>query len=143
MKKSFTVRIFFLGIFLNAVFNSCSTSDYSKLEKSDAKFSLIENQICFAKSATIDWKNKKVTVSFEDAFEKFSNIEKESPEETHSRFSLSKNNLKQGITIQLKIQDLFNKSEKIAEIMIENYDLTSGLNEFTIGHKNNKPYIIY
>jgi hypothetical protein len=58
-------------------------------------------------------------------------------------YLLSENNLRQGFTIKLKITDTIQHAEKTSEIMIEPYDLSRGINQFTIGYNGNTPSIIY
>ena len=136
MKISKLIKSLFIGIFLTIFINGCSVNDETKNSSSSSKILNDESQLLFAKSRVFDWKNKKVLVSFEDNFQNFISIEK-------LGYSLSENNLKQGITIKLKILDFENKSVNINEIMIESFDLSKGINQFTIGYRDKTPYIIY
>ena len=136
MKISKLIKSLFIGIFLTIFINGCSVNDETKNSSSSSKILNDESQLLFAKSPVFNWKNKKVEVSFEDNFQNFSSIEK-------LGYSLSENNLKQGITIKLKIVDFENKSVNINEIMIESFDLSKGINQFTIGYNDKTPYIIY
>lgn len=136
MKISKLIKSLFIGIFLTIFINGCSVNDETKNSSTSSKILNDESQLLFAKSPVFDWKNKKVEVSFEDNFQNFISIEK-------LGYSLSENNLKQGITIKLKIVDFENKSVNINEIMIESFDLSKGINQFTIGYKDKTPYIIY
>lgn len=136
MKKSNIIKSVFLGIFFTIFINGCSVNDESKNNVSTSSSLNNESQLVFAKSLSFNWKNKKVEVSFEDDFKNFISIEK-------LGYELSTNNLKQGITIKLKVIDFEKKAEKVNEIMIESYDLSKGINQFTIGYTDTKPYIIY
>lgn len=136
MKISKLIKSLFIGIFLTIFINGCSVNDETKNSSSLSKILNDESQLLFAKSPVFDWKNKKVEVSFEDNFQNFSSIEK-------LGYSLSENNLKQGITIKLKIVDFENKSVNTNQIMIESFDLSKGINQFTIGYRDKTPYIIY
>ena len=136
MKISKLIKSLFIGIFLTIFINGCSVNDETKNSSSSSKILNDESQLLFAKSPLFNWKNKKVEVSFEDNFQNFISIEK-------LGYSLSENNLKQGITIKLKIVDFENKSVNTNEIMIESFDLSKGINQFTIGYKDKTPYIIY
>ena len=136
MKTSKLIKSLFIGIFLTIFINGCSVNDETKNSSSSSKILNDESQLLFAKSPLFNWKNKKVEVSFEDNFQNFISIEK-------LGYSLSENNLKQGITIKLKIVDFENKSVNTNEIMIESFDLSKGINQFTIGYKDKTPYIIY
>ena len=136
MKISKLIKSLFIGIFLTIFINGCSVNDETKNSSSSSKILNDESQLLFAKSPVFNWKNKKVVVSFEDNFQNFISIEK-------LGYSLSENNLKQGITIKLKIVDFENKSVNINEIMIESFDLSKGINQFTIGYNDKTPYIIY
>lgn len=142
MKNSLLFKSLFLGVFLTLVTNSCSVNDEVSSSNVVHVFSKNENQILFSKSPNFDWVNKQVEVSFEDNFEKFSEIDPVSNKGIKMGFSLSDNNLKQGITIKLKVTES-NSVEYVNEIMIESYDLSQGKNEITIGYIDNKPYIIY
>lgn len=141
MKNTVLFKTLFLGICFIFLANGCDVND----DKATSKdfFSNKENQLFINKSADFDWNNCKVEVSFEDDFEKFSNIEMVSKKGARLGHLLSENNLKQGITIKLKVIDNKSRSEEVAEIMIESFDLKKGKNHFTIGHTNNTPYIIY
>lgn len=136
MKTSILIKSLFIGIFLTIFINGCSVNDETKNDNAESAMLKNESQLMFAKSTILDWKNKKVVVSFEDDFQNFISIE-------NLAYTLSHNNLKQGITVKLKIVDFKNKSEQINEIMIEPFDLSEGMNEFAVGYTNNKPYIIY
>ena len=136
MKKFYINKRYLLGIFLTLFFSGCSISD----EKKEEKF---EHRIVFAKSPNLDWKYKKVEISFEDAFQDFLSIEQLSKKNDDLGYVLSNNNLKQGITIKIKVVDLFKNTIDLNEIMIESYDLNQGLNEFTVGYNDNKPNIMY
>lgn len=136
MKISKLIKSLFIGIFLTIFINGCSVNDETRNSSSSSKILNDESQLLFAKSPVFDWKNKKVEVSFEDNFQNFISIEK-------LGYSLSENNLKQGITIKLKIVDFENKSVNTNEIMIESFDLSKGINQFTIGYRDKTPYIIY
>ena len=136
MKISKLIKSLFIGIFLTIFINGCSVNDETKNSSTSSKILNDESQLLFAKSPVFNWKNKKVEVSFEDNFQNFSSIEK-------LGYSLSENNLKQGITIKLKIVDFENKSVNTNEIMIESFDLSKGINQFTIGYRDKTPYIIY
>lgn len=136
MKISKLIKSLFIGIFLTIFINGCSVNDETKNSSSSSKILNDESQLLFAKSPVFNWKNKKVEVSFEDNFQNFISIEK-------LGYLLSENNLKQGITIKLKIVDFENKSVNTNEIMIESFDLSKGINQFTIGYNDKTPYIIY
>lgn len=136
MKISKLIKSLFIGIFLTIFINGCSVNDETKNSSSSSKILNDESQLLFTKSPVFNWKNKKVVVSFEDNFQNFISIEK-------LGYLLSENNLKQGITIKLKIIDNESNIEKTSQIMIESYDLLKGINQFTIGYKDETPYIIY
>ena len=136
MKISKLIKSLFIGIFLTIFINGCSVNDETKNSSSSSKILNDESQLLFAKSPVFNWKNKKVEVSFEDNFQNFISIEK-------LGYSLSENNLKQGITIKLKIIDNESNIEKTSQIMIESFDLSKGINQFTIGYNDKTPYIIY
>lgn len=136
MKILSLFKLTLLGVFLTIFINACSLSN----DESDQKS---VNQIVFFKSSQFNWKSKKVEVSFEDNFQMFSSIDTSTIKRNQRKFGLSLNNLKQGIIIKLKLIDLFDKSEKFNEIMLEPFDLSKGMNEFAIGYNNEKPYIIY
>lgn len=136
MKKSPIIKSLFVGVFLTVLINGCSVNYENKSNNSTSKISNGESQLLFAKSSVFDWENKSVVVSYEDDFKKFSTFEK-------SGYKLTDNNLKQGITVKLKVIDFENKTEKTNEIMIESFELSKGVNQFTIGYNDTKPYIIY
>lgn len=141
MRNAATLKSLFLGICLVAMVNGC---DVSEEEKSNFDLTKVaESQLFIKKSAFFDWKNRDVVISFEDSFDNFSDINAASEDGKTIGYILSENHLKQGVTIRLKTVDNQTKTEKVAEIMIESYDLKEGKNQFTIGHINNKPYIIY
>lgn len=128
-----------LSVFMAVLLNGCSATD----ESSSADFSKNESQIIFVKSPEFEWKNKKVEVSFEDEFKKFLAIDVVSKKGAPLRQLLSENNLQQGVTVKLKVSNSLVNFQKVNEIMIESYDLHKGINQFTIGYNDNKPYIIY
>jgi hypothetical protein len=139
MKSTRLLKFLFLGFSLTFIANRCSVN-----EEASAKITAKKaNEISFLKSPLFDWKNKKVEVSFEDDFENFESIDTVSIYGTQLGHSLSNNNLKQGIIIKLKVIDRVKSIDIINEIMIESYDLSSGINQFNIGFNNNKPFIIY
>ena len=143
MKKFYINKRYLLGIFLTLFFNGCSISDENKKEKRDASDVNFEHKIVFTKSTTVDWNYKKVEISFEDAFQDFMSIEQLSRNAQNQGYVLSNNNLKQGITIKIKVVDRSKNNISLNEIMIEPYDLKKGVNEFTIGYNDNKPNIMY
>ena len=143
MNKSLFIRLFFLGFFPITLFNGCSINEERTSENSH-EFDLgTKKHVVFSKSPKFDWNRKKLEVSFEDAFEHFLSIDVLNNSGNQLGYALSKNNVQQGITIKLKVIDEIKNSEKINEIMLEPYDLTKGINKFTIGYNENKPYIIY
>lgn len=139
MKNYYLIKYILLGIFLTIITNGCSVNEESESSKLNGK----ENVILFSKSPQFNWGTKKVEVSFEDDFQKFGCIDSVSISGDRLGYSLTNNNLKQGVAIRLKVIDLNSKLEKVDEIMIESYHLKSGLNQVALGYKNNKPYIIY
>lgn len=141
MKNPILFKPFFFGICLFIVVNGCDVNDDKA--SSTAYFSSKENQLLINKSKNYDWENCKVEVSFEDDFEKFFDIEAVSKKGHRKSHLLSENNLKQGLTIKLKVTDFKSRSEEVAEIMIASFDLKKGKNQFNIGHTNNTPFIIY
>lgn len=143
MIKSLFIRLFFSGIFLATLIYGCTVNEERTSENSLKNDLSKKNQVVFSKSPNFNWNHKKVEVSFEDEFESFSSIEVLNKTEGLPKYALSKNNVQQGITIKLKVIDEIKNSEKINEIMLEPYDLTKGINEFSIGYNENKPYIIY
>lgn len=136
MKIITVLKFIFLIIFLIFIVNACSIK-----QDEDATFEA--HKIVFLKSTQFNWKNKKVEVSFEDAFQQFLSIDSISSNKSRNEFSLSVNNLAQGIAVRFKVVDEVQKKYKITEIMIEPYDLSRGINQFSIGYTDNKPYIIY
>ena len=136
MKLSKLIDWLFIVIFLNILINGCSVNDKFKNDNVISTCLKNESQLMFAKCPNLDWKNKKVVVSFEDDFKNFISIET-------LGYTLSHNNLNQGITVKLKIVDFENKATQINEIMIEPFDLSEGTNEFAVGYTNNKTYLIY
>ena len=141
MKNTVLFKTLFLGIFFIFLANGCDVNDDKAASKDF--LSNMENQLLINKSTDFDWKNCKVEVSFEDDFENFSDIDVVSKNGKKCGYVLSENNLKQGLTIKLKVMNYHSRAEDIAEIMIEPFDLKEGKNELTIGHNNNMPYIIY
>lgn len=140
MKKSSFLKFLFIGFFLTVFVNSCSIGDDNSSKKFDF-FKDDKNQIVFHKSPNLSWGNRRVEVSFEDNLDQFYKMDIVSQEGIRVGYALSENNLKQGITIKLKITEV-DKIESISEIMIEPYELEKGKNDFTIGYIENKPYII-
>jgi DNA-directed RNA polymerase subunit E'/Rpb7 len=96
--------------------------------------------LVFVKSSTFNWNQRRVEISFEDAFQQFYSVD---IKDNVLEYELTDNNLRQGITVKLKVIDYATKSEKTNEIMIEPFDLIKGKNQFTIAYNGNKPYIIY
>ena len=143
MKIIYFFKSIFLGILLTLIVNSCSASDEQAQAVETDNLSSNENAIVFAKSPAFNWKNKNVEVSFEDAFQTFAPIDLISKNGEKVKYGLTDNNLKQGLTIKLKVTDSSTKAEIINEIMVERFDLEKGVNEFTIGCNENKAYIIY
>lgn len=142
--KFFTkFKFLFFSVLVILVIDGCSTNEHDLSSKTIDFGSKSQSQMVFSKCPKLDWRHKKVEVSFEDAFQHFAVIEGITAEEKAEGHALTENNLKQGLTIKLKVTDLKTKSEQINEIMIEAYDLQKGINEFTIGYSDNKPYIIY
>lgn len=136
MKNATVFKSILLGIILTVFINGCSINNESSYTKLNSINSNKDSQIRFVKSPNFDWKNKKIVVSFEDDFQSFNAID-------NLGYKLSQNNLKQGITVKLKVVDFDNKSEKTTQIMIESFDLSAGINQFTVAYNNDKPYIIY
>jgi hypothetical protein len=136
MKNATVFKSIYLGIILTVFINGCSINNESSYTKLNSINSNKDSQIRFVKSPNFDWKNKKIVVSFEDDFQSFNAID-------NLGYKLSQNNLKQGITVKLKVVDFDNKSEKTTQIMIESFDLSAGINQFTVAYNNDKPYIIY
>lgn len=143
MKISVFFKYLFFAVLITAITNGCSVNDEIASNRSVEFLSKNGNQIIFVKSPEFNWKNKVVEVSFEDAFQKFSKIDLVNEQGNKMAYSLTKNNLEQGITIKLKITDTINHSEHVNELMIESYDLVKGKNDFLIGCNTNKAYIIY
>ena len=143
MKNLLFIPTLFFVIFLTSIITSCSSTDENSRVEVARGANTDSNSIVFEKSAASDWKNKKVEVSFEDAFQKFSPIDAFAQNGKKVGYGLSNNNLKQGLTIKIKVSDSITSSEKINEIMVEGFDLEKGINEFTIGCNENKAYIIY
>ena len=139
MKKSNLIKSIFIGILLTFFINGCSVNEDAESRSSIDK----ENLILFSKSPLFNWGTKKVEVSFEDDFQKFESIDSVSISGTRLGYSLSDNNLEQGFAIRLKVIDPITKSQQIDEIMIESFQLKSGLNQVVLGYNNSKPYIIY
>lgn len=136
MKLSLLIKSLLLVFLVTTLFNGCSVNDETKNSNSSGTILDTKSHLMFAKSSEFNWSNKSVVISFEDNFQNFTSIEK-------LAYSLSDNNLKQGITVKLKVVDFQSKSEKVNEIMIESFDLSKGKNQFTIGYNESKPYIIY
>lgn len=136
MNISKLIKSSFLVIFLTLLVNGCSFNGEAKSGLAETAAMKDKCQILFEKSPLFDWTNKRVVVSFEDNLQNFTPVEK-------LGYVLSNNNLKQGITVKLKVIDFEDKSEKSNEIMIESFDLSKGVNQFTIGYNDKKPYIIY
>ena len=139
MKSYNLIKYILLGIFLPLIINGCSVNEDAESRRSTDK----ENLILFSKSPLFNWGTKKVEVSFEDDFQKFESIDSVSISGTRFGYSLSDNNLEQGFAIRLKVIDPITKSQQIDEIMIESFQLKSGLNQLVLGYNNSKPYIIY
>lgn len=140
MKSSTLCKFLFLGVFLTVFINSCSLGEDDSTKKLDF-YAEDKDQIVFQKSPNLSWQKVKIEVSFEDDLDKFYKIDTFSQEGIQLGYALSTNNLKQGITIKLKITDE-DYIDTISEITIEPYELKKGKNEFTIGHLDSKPYII-
>ena len=136
MNISKLIKSSFLVIFLTLFINGCSVNGEAKSGMAENTIQKDKCQLLFEKSPLFDWTNKRVVVSFENNLQNFIPIEK-------LGYVLSNNNLNQGITVKLKIVDFEDKSEKTNEIMIESFDLSKGVNQFTIGYNDKKPYIIY
>lgn len=139
MKKSNLIKSIFIGILLTFFINGCSVNEDAESRSSIDK----ENLILFSKSPLFNWGTKKVEVSFEDDFQKFESIDSVSVSGNRLGYSLSNNNLKQGVAIRLKVIDSKSKFENVEEIMIESFHLKSGLNQVALGYNDNKPYLIY
>jgi Flp pilus assembly protein TadB len=131
--------LFFL-VLLIIIAILCSNSFDFKLNKDETKKTNNNSRLVFAKSSTSNWNQKRVEISFEDAFQEFHSIDNK---DNTLLYDLTDNNLQQGITVKLKVIDCALQSEKINEIMIESFDLIEGKNQFTIAYNGNKPYIIY
>lgn len=140
MKSSTFLKFLFFGVFLSFFINSCSVGEYNSSKRLNF-YSNDKDQIVFQKSPNLSWRNKKVAVSFEDNLDTFNKVDTVSKNGVRLGYALSENNLKQGITIKLKIIDI-DKTENISEITIEPYEFEKGKNEFTIGYIDNTPYII-
>lgn len=139
MKNLPLLKFLFLGLFLTLITNRCSVSD-----RVNSKASMVPvAKIQFFKSPRLDWKNKKVEVSFEDDFQEFKLVDTKETARNQSQLVLSTNHLKQGITVRVKMIDMNKKIEKINEIMIESYDLPKDINQFAIGYNENTPFIMY
>ena len=136
MKNAKLFKSILLGIILTVFTNGCSINNESSYTNLSSRSSNKDSQLRFVRSPDYNWKNKKMLVSFEDDFQSFTTIDK-------LVYKLSQNNLKQGITVKLKVVDFENKSEKTTQIMIESFDLSAGINQFTVAYNNDKPYIIY
>ena len=136
MKNLSILKSIFLSVIVAILVSGCSASD-------EATTSDKVGQIMFFKSSQFDWKYKQVEVSFEDNFQNFKSINGSSVTEKQFVSLLSANNLKQGVTVRLKVLDAIDHSEKMSEIMIESFDLKLGLNQIAVGYKNDKPFIIY
>ncbi len=143
MKNAIVSKSFLLGLFLTVILNGCSLNDTGDTSHVISNSKNIQNQILFAESKAFNWDNKRVEVSFEDDFNTFLPIDTTMKKGTKLGYSLSENNLKQGLTIKLKVIDFKRHTQKTNEIMIESFDLSKGTNQFTLGHKENTPYIIY
>jgi DNA-directed RNA polymerase subunit E'/Rpb7 len=118
----------------------CSNSYDPKLKNVETKIVNTNSRLVFAKSSTSNWNQKRVEISFEDAFQQFYPIDNK---ENELLYELTDNNLQQGITIKVKVIDYAARSEKVNEIMIEPFALSKGRNQFTKGYNANKQYIIY
>lgn len=139
MKTAVLHKCILLGLLLAFLLNGCSTSD----ETTSRNIANLDNTLVFSKSPDVNWHHLKVEVSFEDDLQEFTEINSVSNNTIKSKYTLTANNLRQGITVKLKIIDLDKSIQKTNEIMIESFDLKNGLNEFVIGYKDYKPYIIY
>lgn len=131
MKNYFLIKYLLIGFFLTFFINGCSVNDEAESR----------NSVLFSKSPLFIWESKKVEVSFEDNFQKFESIDSVSTSGKRFGYSLSNNNLKQGVAIRVKVID--SKFEEVNEIMIESFHLKPGLNQIKLGYNNNKPFIIY
>lgn len=143
MKISIIFKSLFLAVLLTAIANGCSVSDEIKSNRSVEFLSKNGNQIIFVKSPEFDWSNKIVEVSFEDALQEFLTVGLVSEQGNKMGYSLTANNMKQGLTIKLMITDTTDNSQQVNELMIEPFDLVKGKNDFLIGCNTNKAFIIY
>ena len=143
MKNALLIKSLFLGVSFTLINNGCSVNDQSSSKNPMSIFSKKNNEIRFTKCAHSNWNNKIVEVSFEDAFQEYYKVDSNNDEDSRVGYALSENNLRQGLTIKLRVIDTTNKTEKISEIMVESFDLEKGKNQFTIGYKDKSPYIIY
>lgn len=139
MKTTVSFKSIIFGLFIVVFINGCSSEDEILLNNSKES----DNVILFSKSPEFDWNHLKVEVSFEDNLEEFKPIESGLISGNKLHYSLTKNNIEQGIIVKIKMLNLQNHLEKTKEIMIEHFDLKSGENEIVIGYTDYKPYIIY
>jgi hypothetical protein len=140
MKEYFSHEGVLLAIVAAAIAIGCSNSYDFKLEDAKTKTIPTNSRLVIVKSSTFNWNQRRVEISFEDAFQQFSSIDVKNNEFV---YELTDNNLKQGITVKLKVIDYAARSEKTSEIMIEPFYLSKGKNQFTIAYNGNRPYIIY
>ena len=143
MKNAMVSKSLISGLFFTVFLIGCSLNDTGVTTYEISNSKNIHNQILFTESKAFNWDNKRVEVSFEDDFNTFLPIDTTMKKGTKLGYSLSENNLKQGLTIKLKVIDFKRHTQKTNEIMIESFDLSEGKNQFTLGHKENTPYIIY
>jgi hypothetical protein len=140
MKEYFSHEGVLLAIVAAAIAIGCSNSYDFKLEDAKTKTIPTNSRLVFVKSSTFNWNQRRVEISFEDAFQQFYSVDIKG---NVVEYELTDNNLQQGITVKLKVTDYAAKSEKTNEIMIESFYLSKGKNQFTIAYIGNKPYIIY
>jgi hypothetical protein len=140
MKEYFSYEGVLLAVVAAAIAIRCSNSYDFKLENAKTKIIPTNSRLVFVKSSTSNWNQRRVEISFEDAFQQFYSVD---IKDNVLEYELTDNNLKQTITVKLKVTDYAAKSEKTNEIMIESFYLSKGKNQFTIAYNGNRPYIIY
>jgi hypothetical protein len=140
MKEYFSYEGVLLAVVAAAIAIRCSNSYDFKLENAKTKIIPTNSRLVFVKSSTSNWNQRRVEISFEDAFQQFYSVD---IKDNVLEYELTDNNLKQTITVKLKVTDYAAKSEKTNEIMIESFYLSKEKNQFTIAYIGNKPYIIY
>jgi hypothetical protein len=109
MEEYFSHEGVLLAVVAAAIAIGCSNSYDFKLEDAKTKTIPTNSRLVIVKSSTFNWNQRRVEISFEDAFQQFYSIDVKNNEFV---YELTDNNLQQGITIKLKVIDYATKSEK-------------------------------